>query len=555
MPTFGAHAEVLKKLRKVQPTQVIYIRTLAPLKSDIPGAKSFLTGTAKEKEEFNQAAQALPFFAMQTDEMAQTGEAGKLVLLPPFQNLTVLSGPKSADRNLFAKDGVTRRQLITYQDQLLMHAQIAQTKNPGLLRGGKDISSVRGLFDLFDSQQVYVDFVKQGSFSQTDFEDVFEDKVNLEKFRDKIVLIGDDTGEQAADYVATPLDREIDLPILELHANMLDTLIRNSAPVQAPIFWDYLFTLMISTMTIFVVLALKPVKGILILIGSTFSFILLCILMFAFAGVWIPMAHALVTVFLCYYFLIPYRLILENRISWEYYQKNKLLREVEQLKTNFISMMSHDLKTPIARIQGMTDLIRKDRVVLSSAQLEAVDTIRASAADLLTFINSILNYARIESHGIVLHREPKDINQLIEEVIKRHDFMSKLKNMKIQRELEPLFSISVDPDLIRQVFSNLLENALKYSPEGSTVTVTSKEIDDVLQIEFIDQGPGIDPEDMDFVFMKFFRSKEAKSSPIKGSGLGLYLSKYFIELHGGRVFVTSALGKGSVFTVQLPLKV
>jgi signal transduction histidine kinase len=216
-------------------------------------------------------------------------------------------------------------------------------------------------------------------------------------------------------------------------------------------------------------------------------------------------------------------------------------------------MMSHDLKTPIARIQGMTELISKDRTVLSSAQQEAVDTIKASASDLLGFINSILNYARIESQGVVLHRQARDLNQLLEEVIRRHEFLAKLKGMKINRDLEPLFSVAVDPDLMRQVFSNLLENAIKYSPEQSAVTIKSREIEGSIQIEFADQGQGIQEDELAHVFMKFFRSKNAKASPIKGSGLGLYLTKYFVELHGGQVIVTSALGKGSTFTVQLPL--
>ena len=554
LPGFSLHADLLKKLASAHPAAVVYVRKFAPLKEDPPESRVYFTGTSQDRTRFVEAARATPGFALQTDEMAQAGEKDKLVLLPPFDSLKVMSGPKSTDRNLFAKDSVTRRTLITYQEQPLWHVEMAKLMNPELQGFLKEPAKIQGLFELFDSQQVYIDFAKPGAFSQTLFEDVLENKVDLEKFKGKIVLIGDDIGTQIRDYVSTPLNRDRDLPIIEMHANMIDSLIRNSAPIQTHKFWDYFFTFGLSALTIFVVLTLKPLRGIVLLLGMSSSFVILCLALFSFGHIWIPMAHGLSTIFVCYYFLIPYRLILENKMSWEYYQKNKLLQEVEQLKTNFISMMSHDLKTPIARIQGMTDLIRKDKVVLSSQQLEAVDTIRSSAGDLLSFINSILNYARIESEGIALHREPKDVNQLLEEVIKRHDFMSKVKSMKIEKEFEPLFSISVDPELVRQIFSNLIENALKYSPEGSTVKIVSKEVNSFIQVEFHDEGSGIAPEDLDFLFMKFFRSKDAKSSPIKGSGLGLYLTKYFTELHGGHVFVTSTLGKGSCFTVQLPLQ-
>ena len=554
-PGFEAQTQLLKKLATAEPAAVIYIRKFAALQSDPPEARSSLAGDLTSQKDFLSETKKFPVFGMQTDEMAQFGEENKLLLMPPFESIKVYSGPKSSDRNLLAKDGVSRRTLVSYQNQPLMHVELARLINKDLGPTPQDLNKVRGLFELFDSNQIYVDYSAPGAFSTTDFEQVTSGKVSPEKFRGKIVLIGEDSGDNVKDYASTPLDREPDLPVVELHANAIDTLIRNSAPLQVHKFWDWFFTFIISAITIFVVLALKPGRGMLILLGMSFSFVILCLLLFAVAGLWIPMAHSLTTVFLCYYFLIPYRLILENRMSWEYYQKNKLLQEVEQLKTNFISMMSHDLKTPIARIQGMTDLIRKDKIVLSSQQSEAVETIRSSAADLLSFINSILNYAKIESQGIELHREPKDVNQILEDVIKRHDFMAKVKGMKIEKELEPLFSISVDPDLIRQIFSNLLENALKYSPEGSRVVVTSKEVENFVQVEFQDEGPGIAQEDLEFVFMKFFRSKEAKSSPVKGSGLGLYLTKYFTELHGGRVFVTSTLGKGTCFTVQLPLKV
>jgi signal transduction histidine kinase len=225
---------------------------------------------------------------------------------------------------------------------------------------------------------------------------------------------------------------------------------------------------------------------------------------------------------------------------------------VEELKTNFISMMSHDLKTPIARIQGMLDVILKDSAPVSSVQREALDTIKHSSDDLLKFINSILNYAKMQSEGVVLHKSAKDINQILEEVIHRHEFLAKLKKIEIITEFEPLFPVAVDPDLIRQVFSNIIENAIKYSSEDTQIRVQSQEKEGFVWVTVVDQGVGIAEDELPYVFSQFFRSKNAKSSPIKGSGLGLYLAKYFAELHKGELFVESTYGKGSSFTLKLP---
>jgi len=557
-PDAAAHLHLFQQIFAAQPKAVVYLRRLAPLQ----GAelekrnaeelrREYLMGSDADQKALANFLAAQKNFTVQTEELRQVGEAETLRLMPPFEPVRVLSGPRTADRNILARDGVTRRLLLNYQNQKLLHWQIAELFNPRI----QERSGIHGLFDLFDSQQVQIDFLPPGSFPSTLFEDVTDGHVDTSRFRDKLVLIGMDTGTQIRDYVATPYDRDQNLPLVELHANMFDTLIRNSAPAQVSRFWDILFTFVISMITIFFVMGSRPAKGMGIVLITTLGFLLIGYLSFWLGHLWLPMVHPLGTIFLCYYFLIPYRLIVENRLSWEYYQKHKLLQQVEELKTNFISMMSHDLKTPIARIQGMTELIRKDPQVLSSPQVEAVDSIRSSASELLGFINSILNYARIESQGVVLQRVPKDPNQLLEEVVRRHEFLATAKKMRIRTELEPLFSLSVDPDLLKQVFSNLLENAIKYSPEGSEVIVRSQELDGKVQVSFTDQGPGIPTDEQDFLFEKFFRSRNAKSSPIKGSGLGLYLAKYFVELHNGHVFVTSALGKGSTFTVQLPLQI
>jgi signal transduction histidine kinase len=198
-------------------------------------------------------------------------------------------------------------------------------------------------------------------------------------------------------------------------------------------------------------------------------------------------------------------------------------------------------------------VILRDTTPLSNQQREAVDTIKHSGDDLLKFINSILNYGRIESQAIQLHQQSRDVNALLDEVIHKHDFLARVKKIQILKEYETLFPVSLDPDLIKQVFSNLIENAIKYSPDETKILVSTEEKNGFIVIQVADQGHGIPSEDLPNLFMKFYRSQQAKSSPIKGSGLGLYLAKYFIELHNGRIFVESTYGQGSTFTIELPI--
>ncbi|MFN7824927.1 MAG: ATP-binding protein, partial [Pseudobdellovibrionaceae bacterium] len=535
-PDAQDHLQLLERIEKENPLQIIYVTDLSAIEGDVAS-----------KARLAQKAASLSQLIQASELMQMKGEPA-LALKPPFEKIPVKSAPPTWDRTILAKDGVTRRMMLSYQDQWMMHPESAALFNTE----AKDLLSIRGTFNLFEAEQALINFHRKGYFPTSEFAEVISVSSALD-IKGKIVLIGDDLNQEAKKYIQTPFDRSVKgMTMTEMHANMIQTLIENSAPVKAPPWLNLFFTIIISILTVHVVLTWSPGRGILILVATAASFFLVGYLFFWWGGIVIEMIHPLITIFLCYYFFIPYRLIVENRKSWEYYQKHKLLSEVETLKTNFIGMMSHDLKTPLARIQGMTEIIAKDASPLSNPQREALDMIKQSSEDLLKFISTILHYAKIESQGIELHMESRDINEILKEVIRKHDFLAKLKHIQIKAELEPLFSIKVDPELMKKVLSNLVENAIKYSPENSKILITSEEVDNKVVLQVSDQGMGIDPEDLPNIFMKFFRSKNAKSSPVKGSGLGLYLAKYFVELHGGSISVESALGQGTTFTVELP---
>jgi signal transduction histidine kinase len=539
LPGFKEHRDLLQTLAKAKPAAIVY----ATFAEDLRGSEI-------EKREFADQASTTPRLYFATDQLELKGESGRFKMAPPLDRIEVFPAPKTTDSTKFGKDGVTRRLLTSFQDRKLLHPILASLFNPEI----QDPAKIRGTFELYDSVQTYINFLPEGSFSRQSFVDVVSGHGDLSRLSNKIVIIGTNTELDNKDYIFSPMSKDkATMTLAEMHANMFETLITNSAPVKAPDWLNLILTALICILTVQVVLTMKPLRGIIILASTALAFTVAAYLAFWPFGYWVDIAHPFLAIFLCYYFFIPYRLIIENRRSWEYYQKHKLLSQVEELKTNFIGLMSHDLKTPLARIQGMTEIISKDQSPLSTAQREALDMIKQSSEDLTKFISTILQYAKIESQGVQLHWQSKDINQLLLEVVKKNEFLAKVKHIHLVTELEPLFSIQVDPELIKQVFSNLIENAIKYSPENSKVLISSEEVDGKVIVQVADQGGGIAAEDVPHVFMKFFRSREAKASPVKGSGLGLYLAKYFVELHKGQINVESTPSQGSTFTVELPI--
>ncbi|MGE4132762.1 MAG: ATP-binding protein [Bdellovibrionales bacterium] len=529
-------ALVLQKIAQAKPAQVVTLINPAQIQ-----------GSYDDLSMLAEVAARLPIQFGKND-LPSTGVARFDPLPAPFENLPVEAAPKTADRTVLAKDGVTRRLILTYEDHFTLHPTLAAAYN-----GVRAVADYQGAFQFLDSTQVLIRYRKKGSYPTIKFKDLIEGDVDPRMIEGKIVLIGRDTLESAADYVTTPLSKDLlALSQLEMNANALDTLILNQAPRFTPDWVRMALTFIISLLTIYIVLYVRPAQGLMLLAVSLGSYLLFSLAMFAALGWVVPVAHPLVAVFICYYFVIPYRLIVENRRSWEYYQKNRLLTQVEELKSNFLRMMSHDLKTPLARIQGMAEMIRQEAPRLNDNQQKALDTISESSEELTDFIASILSLSRIESKELKLQLRSRDINQILRDCIAKHLFLANRKNIEIVAEQEPLFSIKVDENLIKTVFSNLIENAIKYSPDNTKILVSSEEQDGEIVIQVADQGRGIPEEEQANIFDRFFRARNSRTNTV-GNGLGLYLAKYFVELHQGRIEVESELERGSTFTVRLPL--
>lgn len=503
-----------------------------------------------ERAFFAKATQQVTNFYINLDDVPSDTEQSLLTLAPPLSHIQIIPGAFSSDVVNFAADDVSRRTAVFYNNKFLMPALIAQDFLPT-----SSPFDYRGAFKYRTSVQVYTNYRKQGSYKEYSFSDVLEKRFPKGSFSGKIVLIGSDTRAETTDYLRTPFNRDaLAMPKVEVFANMVETLIQNDGIIRPPTWLDTFVTVLVCLLTLYFTFNLRPLKGFVALLSTAIGYIFIAWAVFALFRVSITMTHPLLAIFVSYYFFIPYRLIKESQKSWEYQQKNKLLTQVEELKTNFLSMMSHDLKTPLARIQGMTDIALSHSENLNTDQKQALTTISDSTQELSNFISSILDLGRIESEEVKLHLQSKDINSLLEDVLRKYEFQARQKNIEFVREFEPLFSTKIDIELMRQVFANLIENALKYSPEGSKILISTEEHEGQIVVQVADQGIGIPASEVSNVFMKFYRSKEVKNTPIKGSGLGLFLAKYFVELHKGKISVESVPHQGSTFTVNLPMQ-
>ncbi len=266
---------------------------------------------------------------------------------------------------------------------------------------------------------------------------------------------------------------------------------------------------------------------------------------------WTPAISPLLLILMTYVVFLAYQLSLKENQTWRLEQEKSLLSELDQLRNNFVSLISHDLKTPIAKIQAICD-----RLLAGNLEMEVKDgllSLRKESVELHRYIQSILQISRLESSRDQVSREATDLNELVEKVVQQLSPLSQDKRQTLQLKLEPMFSIEVDSVMIQEVILNLIENAIKYTPNDGTILVQTQEVDEKAVFSVKDTGCGIPPDDQRRIFEKFFRG-QAQQGQIKGTGLGLFLVKYFIELHGGEVFLESAVGKGTRVGFTLPLQ-
>ncbi|HEY7063788.1 MAG TPA: ATP-binding protein [Chloroflexota bacterium] len=230
----------------------------------------------------------------------------------------------------------------------------------------------------------------------------------------------------------------------------------------------------------------------------------------------------------------------------------EVLRRTDELRTALLNSVSHDLRTPLASIKAAAGSLRQHDVTWSDAERDAfAATIEAEADRLNRLVGNLLDLSRIEAGVLRPEKEWYPISALVEDVLGRLGPLAARHPITVDLP-ESLPPVELDYVEIDQVLSNLLENALKYTPPGTPIRVAARVEGDALAVEVADQGPGIPPAALPRLFEKFYRAASGPGQPV-GTGLGLAVARGLVEAHGGRLDVESAPGAGTTFRFTLPL--
>ena len=227
-------------------------------------------------------------------------------------------------------------------------------------------------------------------------------------------------------------------------------------------------------------------------------------------------------------------------------QRASVIR-LNQLKDDLIAVLAHDFKGPLTTIIGFTELLEQHALEGEDAD-GALRSIRQSAMRLANLANDTLALSRVEQGELNVAEDPLSVAEIVAETV---EALSPEREIRLTVTAQNAV-VRGDPPRLRQVFENVIGNAIKYSPGGEPVEVRVTETDRTVRVAVQDTGIGVPPGEMRFLFERFTRASNAKRSSIKGTGLGLYLAKTLVERHGGTIQVQSTLGEGSTFTIVLP---
>jgi signal transduction histidine kinase len=228
--------------------------------------------------------------------------------------------------------------------------------------------------------------------------------------------------------------------------------------------------------------------------------------------------------------------------------------QLDRMKDEFVLTASHELRSPLTSVQGFAELLLLERERLSPRQEETVEVILDNTRHLVRLLNDLLDLARSDAGRLTIRPEPTDAAGLIEEAVRTMRAQFDSRRQRLSLEMEPgLLQVEADRDRIRQVLVNLLTNANEYCPEGAGIEVEARRAGAEVEIDVIDDGPGIPEQQLEHIFERFTRGDAGETQRVGGTGLGLAISKSLIELHGGAIEAESTLGSGSTFRIRLPL--
>ncbi|OIP38777.1 hypothetical protein AUJ95_06330 [Candidatus Desantisbacteria bacterium CG2_30_40_21] len=421
---------------------------------------------------------------------------------------------------------------------------------------------------------MYINFTGS-SYEQISYWRVLSGKFPADFFKGKIVLVGA-TAKCMGDIRLTPFSKGIPLANgIEIHADIIQTILKGNYIIPLNKLSIILLILLLSLGTAILIQGLKIRHGIIVIGLLLANIAIVCFSAFYHLHLHVPFIPLVLVILLVAISIIFWKIFLvEQKLTEKILEFFKVtrkkedmieqveaiaeltrrLKELDQLKSDLMSMVAHDFRTPLTVIKGYTALMLDgDAGTISKTQQEFLNTIDESSDKLLNLITDFLDVTRIESGKFEMKYTEFDLKELIVSVIKGFNEISRGKNIALQLNIQDeLLQIRADKDRLQQVLDNLIGNAIKYTPENGCVTIEAGGLENEnIRVSICDTGIGIPTAELEKVFDKFFRASSGQKFA-SGTGFGLSIVKSIIDKHNGSISVESELGKGSKFTFCLP---
>jgi two-component system phosphate regulon sensor histidine kinase PhoR len=246
-------------------------------------------------------------------------------------------------------------------------------------------------------------------------------------------------------------------------------------------------------------------------------------------------------------------LIIALLYLWLILLHDKKERAVDKAKTEFVSLASHQLRTPLTSIGWYSELLMKEKSEMSEKVLGFIEKIAHANSRMVELVSSLLDVSRLELGTFAITPVKVNVSNILTIVLDELKPLIEKKQMHIEQKSEEHLSLIADEKLFTMILQNLISNAVKYTPAEGTVKINIRKINNNLQIDISDNGIGVTAEDKNRMFTKLFRAANAIKTETDGTGLGLYIVKQAVERLGGTIGFNSELGKGTIFNVTLPI--
>ncbi|MCW5983535.1 MAG: CHASE2 domain-containing protein [Bryobacteraceae bacterium] len=381
----------------------------------------------------------------------------------------------------------------------------------------------------------------EGSFERVSFSDLLGDKIDAARFHDRVVILGV-SAQGAGDRLFTPFSSGIGMSGVEIHANIVHTILDRAFMIPMSLPAEVLCYVLLASGCMVSVLAFRGLKLIVVLAALSVAIPAGSLVALSNNAVW-PVGSMLAV----------FTVAAGTAVAGEYGLIARALRRSEEKRRDYafrVQAIAHEIKTPLTAIQGSSEMIA-DEIVPDRERVEMASLIHKESKRLTHLIHTFLDVERMASGSIQLETQPVSLEALCNDLVERAWLYAARKNIRIEASIQPI-TIEADADLLSFAIYNLLTNAVKYSPNDTTIVLATAVSNASVSISVTDQGYGIAPEDQQRIFERFYRLKRDRKGEEEGTGIGLALAKEIVVQHGGLIRVDSKPGAGSRFTLSLP---